>query len=570
MALKVLLHHSHEELFGTAATIEQLREELAPYCADRVILLCSYLNFIHEWLQFQPDPRYGSLLVGSAFPLNMTEILLREQRPVFHRRQCLLIAKEAARYSVGTIDPTILPGLGNFGKVFLMANDLFYRDINAVSLDEERGKLLVNWLGLVEYLNSPLKDALVRSDRIVSIVENSNQNKYGIDIAGFFERSAGIPPRIYRSFCIGFLSFYIRITTQKQFVLSSGHVNWLDCCESMKVPQNWFDSTSLSTQERQKCESVTVADKTQVTEFLKSYDQGLEDFTVFRSYPLIKGASFVAMLDSAFLVEKCETGLFWKVHEGLTSKQKTLALSIWGDVVERYVNWLLSSNSRPGINEIFPNPLYATGEEISDTAVRCDQSLALIECKGGFFSAPAKYSGDPETLNNQIRMKLVENSEKKPKGVQQLANAINSLFSFRTKTASAFDVSSVTTVFPILVVRDDIGAAPVINITLAKEFEAKLDRGNMNVEVKPLVVFSVRVLEHICRFLSDVSLTDIVEARIAADPHLLAPFWLVQNEVLDRIGDAKNERVDKEFRRIVLEIANTLFLKGKLPSDVDS
>ena len=561
MALKVLLHHSYAELFGTAATIERLRQELEPYRADRVILLCAYINFMFEWLQFQPEPVYADLMVASAFPPAMAERLIKEQRPVFHRRQCLLIAKEAARCACGSIDPTLLPSLGDFGRIFLMANDLFYRDLPAEGLDEERAKLLVNWVGLVEYLTSPLKDALVRSDRVIAIVEAGRMNSHQLDVPAVFQERTGITPAIYRDFCIAVLSFYIRMNTAKAVIRSSGVVNWAACCELMKVPANWLAGTTLTPADVQRCSTTTIAESVRIREFLSSYDQGIEDFTVFRKYPLFANGELFALVDSAFLVEKCETGVFWAVHEALNSKRKKIALSYWGEVVEQYVNWLFSKSASAALHKISSSPQFDNGEQVTDIAITCNAELALVECKGGFFGAPAKYSGNADKLKEQIRIKLIENAENKPKGVRQLANAINALFGQESRR-STLDTDVVNTVFPILLVRDDIGAAPAISLILAQEFEAQLKRGDLRVSVKPLIVISVRVLEFICRYLSAASLTDILNAWVSADPRLFSPFWLVSNQVIDKFGPLNNQEVDNEFHRIVKQIAANLFPSG--------
>ena len=90
-------------------------------------------------------------------------------------------------------------------------------------------------------------------------------------------------------------------------------------------------------------------------------------------------------------------------------------------------------------------------------SVVCGSDAIFIESKGATFSAAAKYGGDPELLQAEIEVKLI-------KGLKQLASAIVKVFDRKNPEAvSGADLSKIRRIFPVLVTRDDIGAAIYIN-----------------------------------------------------------------------------------------------------------
>jgi hypothetical protein len=334
----------------------------------------------------------------------------------------------------------------------------------------------------------------------------------------------------------------------------------------MIFDKTWFGGL-IDSEVLEKCLAQTASTPEDMREGVtKSF--GTEDFTVFRNRPIIRSGDHFFLLDLGFLVDKIETGPFWFVHQALPSGLKQQSLSTWGDIVERYVNWLVAASVDTKLNRSFANPLFSgTTHEVADTAILCGNNLALIECKGGFFNAKAKYSGISSEIFTEIQKKLVENEKGSPKGVQQLANSIDRAFSVGSSAAvDGLNIANVTTVFPMLLVRDDIGAAPVINTQLAQQFQSLIQGKQYRVVIKPLIVVSLKVFEYICRYLDSVSLTEILSARIAADPNLYMPFWLIPNAVLEQRGEKDNNFVNEEFWKIVVQISSMLFPSAPSPT----
>jgi hypothetical protein len=418
----------------------------------------------------------------------------------------------------------------------------------------------------MEYFGSPFKDSIVRSYRITDEVKAVSSGSGKVDIVAKFKDALGFDIAVYRAFCSAVLSRYINSQNGKKFVQRNGEIDWVACCNSMMFDETWFGS-AMNGEMLSKCMEQTAATAEELNS-AASTQFGNDDFTLFRNRPLIKTDGGYMLLDIGFLVDKIETGPFWLVQSCLaSSKLRQQSLSTWGDVVERYVNWLIKASVDGQLNRAFSNPHFAgSTDEVADTAVICGDTLVLIECKGGFFSAKAKYSGQPAELLAEIQKKLVENESGAPKGIQQLANSLERAFSSASsETIDDFDIAGVNTVFPVLLVRDDIGAAPVINTQLGQQFELLIKGKQYRTLVRPLIVVSLKALEFLCRYLDTVSLSSILSARIAADPDLYWPFWLAPNAVTDQLGEKDNTFVNEEFWKVVLQIAQTLFPGAPAP-----
>lgn len=538
----------------------EFRAELSKYDLTAVLLLCSYLNLIFEWLQFQKDGGYYNRLVASSFQPLWAGQFLSMGRPPFHRRQFLFVAKEALLHCPQKgIDPRQQDYLGDFGRVLLMANDVLYNDLPAETLEEGRSKVLLNFIPLVEYFTSPFKDSIVRSYRMTDEINAISANPGKVDIVTKFREGVGFDVSLFRAFCSGVLTRYVNSTHQKKFIRSNGQIDWIACCQAMMFDNTWFGS-AINLDVLKKCLGQTASTPEELRENTsKSF--GNEDFTLFRNRPIIRNGDAFFVLDLGFLVDKIETGPFWFVHSGLPSSLKFQSLSTWGDIVERYVNWLISASADRKLNHAFANPLFSgTTDEVADTAILCGKNLVLIECKGGFFNAKAKYSGIASELLAEIQKKLVENEQGSPKGIQQLANSIDRAFGVGSSaTIDNLNTADINSIFPVLLVRDDIGAGPVINAQLAQQFVSLIQGKQYRVNIKPLVVVSLKAFEYMCRYLDAVSLTEILSARIAAEPSLYMPFWLVPNAVLEQIGDKDNSFVNQEFWKIIVQIKEILF-----------
>lgn len=228
-------------------------------------------------------------------------------------------------------------------------------------------------------------------------------------------------------------------------------------------------------------------------------------------------------------------------------------------------------NSVDGVkNRFFPSPKYVSdGDEVCDGLIICGSSVALLEYKGSTFTAQAKYGAAPQVLVKEIEEKLVESRKGERKGVLQLSNAVVRLFGRGSSDSiSGVDLSGVQTIYPVLVTRDDLGGALVINAFLNRRFRNVLNPKMVRPRtVTPLFCLSSEALEVISGYLGEARFTDILEARYRSEPTLMSTFLAVDNAVINKIGKRRNKDLDAAFDEFRSGVALRLFPNETFPAN---
>jgi hypothetical protein len=104
--------------------------------------------------------------------------------------------------------------------------------------------------------------------------------------------------------------------------------------------------------------------------------------TWFRDKPICRlKEDAVFTLDTKFLTDKLDSGIFWRVHNHFHSgKGKEQLHNYWGTAFENYLNWLLGQACRNSRNKFYPTPHYKkTGEEVCDAIVICATAAVFLE-----------------------------------------------------------------------------------------------------------------------------------------------------------------------------------------------
>ncbi len=561
--LQVQFQFTFEEVFGNVATIEAMRARLSEYRAESVIKLCSYLNFAFEWLQFQPNKKFADALLFSLFSEPLRTKVLDSGRPVLNRRQLLLVAHEAARAATTSgKNPVDDDGLGSFGEILLMANDLAHRDRPAETTEELRDRILINFIPLMEYMSSSLKYTVVRGYKLGEILATTRPTA-GIDIPQLFESSSGLSIDTFRAFCLAIVSRYVNSGGPQRFPLNGGVLDLRQAVDLMGFETEWLSNTRLPQPEKDFCFSETSADLVQLSTAAKKA-LGIEDFTALRSRPLFFDGTRYFPIDIAFVTEKIETGPFWFVQSRLDKKKREDSLMFWGTSVERYVHWLLDvCSTQPALNKPIPAPCFDNSEEeICDAAVVCpNNAVVMMECKGGFVNAKAKYGDDPSAVWTEIEKKLIENEKGEPKGIQQLASSIKRAYA-AVPTMKGTALGNPKHIFPVIVIRDDIGAAPVVNYRLNQEFQRLLANERLSAHVMPLTLLSLRALEDLSAYMEYASFTDLLYGRILLDREMSSPYWIAPNLALAMLGVRNNSGITAYYKSILPTLAGRLFEGG--------
>src|SRR5208337_4012755 len=267
-------------------------------------------------------------------------------------------------------------------------------------------------------------------------------------------------------------------------------------------------------------------------------EQAPNDFTCFKSKPLLRDGDNYFLIDPIFLAETSESGMFWQINEAQPRASRLRFHASWGLAFERYINWLVTESADGVKNRFRPNPRFAdSGEEVCDAVVVCGNSALFLESKGATFTADAKYGSEPGKLRKEIEEKFIHD-DKREVGIGQLALHIEQAFNRKSpRRIDGLDLAGIDKVFPVLVTRDDIGAALVMNAYLAFRFRQLFHRKAVSVTVTPPFSLSSQDIEMICGYLRDVAFSDLLEERYRNDRNLLSTFWAVDNSIVDRIGD---------------------------------
>ena len=296
------------------------------------------------------------------------------------------------------------------------------------------------------------------------------------------------------------------------------------------------------------------------------------DFTNFRNKPLFADVGYFFPLDVAILAEKFDSGPFWRVHEHIPAEDRGRFHSFWGNVFEDYINWLFIQCIDGKRNQFYPNPKYADRptEQVCDGIMVCGRSAVLIEYKSSTFTVGAKYGGNPKELENDLRKKLVGTPESR-KGVYQLADAVEKLCRHENPDKiEGVDMTQVTTLFPLIITRDDLGSALGTNAFLNLHFQELLRGKRFARSVTPLFCLSADDLEKLSAYLPDTPLADALSARCKRDKKLQSSFWLVDNSVLKKRGERKPTVLVGASGKLGRMIAERLGLKDDAAEKVES
>lgn len=562
----VATYYSYGTLTGSPSTLAEFRAELQRYSRDQMVYLCSAMNvLLHSWLRGVPDPASHDLLVKMLLDDSTAEQLLKgskAQEPlfVFHREQLLFVAKEAILICPEAgLNPLAQPR-GAMNRLFLMANDHFYAaQPETADYEQKLLNLLANLVPSIEY-SAPhaFRNAVARSHLMYG--RFADELKGDVDYVNTTERLqklVGLTPDEFSGLCFGLLSKYMNATIQS-FVAQP---------DSLFVPDEYFERTVIDAGKISKFKKELSATPQELKKVFEKKLTGPSDFTLFRAKPLYPSGGRLFCVDPGFLAEKLETAPFWRTMLSIDTKEKGDAfLAFWGRVFEKYANWLLleSLGNDNEHNQFFPSPKYgADGSEVCDGLMLCGSDAIFMEYKGAVFTAASKYGRNPTKLLAEIEDKLIRNPQGKRKGIEQLAEAIRR--TCRKKEAhriGGVDLSGVRRVFPLLILRDGIGDAPMMNAFLKNRFEAIPTLSSKTIRPKiltPLFCMAADTLEYISAFLKDASLSDILDARYRGNKGMGTPFLAVDNDVLEHLGEKRNLVLENAFHTSVEPLVKALF-----------
>jgi len=377
-------------------------------------------------------------------------------------------------------------------------------------------------------------------------------SKSYFNIEAAFHSVAGLSTDDYLAFCVGMISHYLAITFEQ---IAKGE-------ESIGLTKEWFKRPHINSKSVDSFLKDVSAPPTALATSFLSRNWGPMDMTWFRDKPVfrLKESIFVA-LDARYISEKLESGIFWRVHNSLeSSRDKERLHNHWGITFENYMNWLLGQACRNSQNTFHASPKYPNGDEVCDAIIICGSSAVFIEYKGSTFTAESKYKGDLSNLSSEIEDNLIGTNTRR-KGIRQLTNAILTVFDRQTPAAvTDIDLSRITTIFPLLVTRDDIGGCWGISGYLQMQADKFFNRRNLRPKtVTPIFCMSSEGIEGLAAHLQDILLTDLLHGWYSNDPGRHWSFQTVANSAIGSHSFKKNSDLNSAFMAVFENAAHVLF-----------
>ena len=363
---------------------------------------------------------------------------------------------------------------------------------------EVRKHLLVEYIQCFEYANKShnIPEKMVRSKELLSLAQDSK-----IDIQAEFSEATGLTLKEYQYLIFHALANYLKMTPE-----DAGQAKWLSISPRPPHLEDLYDKLL-------KHNYISIDElPNEIYDSFKSTP--MNEFRVFRDKPLVKtGENEMICIDFNFLIDKLESGIFWIIFNQLKESDRGQLFGIWGKAFEKYVGSILkrSVSNMDGETEdsievfqgLISSPKYKDNpdHECTDFIIYTDETLVLIECKGGRLTADAKYNGKFYDLETDLKKKFVA-------GVRQLKNAIVDLANKnkgKRRHIEGVDISKIKKIYPVLIVWDETFSAPLMNWYLDWQLKHILKRSDipLDLEVAPLSVMTSLDLEYLEPYLTD-------------------------------------------------------------------
>jgi hypothetical protein len=500
-------------------------------------------------------------LVRSFFPPSTAKVVLDSKRVAFHRRQLLYVAQEAMRICNEDGRQATGPYWGGFGVVLLMASDLLYVPLpQGANPSAEWARKICQILPDMEA--NGLKDYETKIARSLAIysrfIEPFRGTPNFYDVQALFEEAAGLPLETFQALLFGCVARFANLSKLK------GSSNPAD----FAIGDGWFSKTTVPPEQISSFFNMVSADSAGYATDVAINNPRPNDFKVLSDKPLFRDGQNYFPIDLSLLTDKFDSGPFWKVNGHIPGPQRERFHVFWGQVFEAYIQWLLGSSVDGKTNRLLPNPTYsATPEqEVCDAIVIAGRCAVLIEIKSSTFTVASKYGDDPGLLDTELQGKLVGTAARR-KGVYQLADAVQRICKPNSQEhINGLDPYEITTFFPLILLRDDLGSAFGMNAYLNYHFQELIKGTKFQRAVTPVFCMSSQDLEKLSPYLHDTPLATILSARYKSDKDLAFSFWATENTVLSKKGPRSPTVLARETEQLVQLAQSRLGLEDEVES----
>jgi len=401
---------------------------------------------------------------------------------------------------------------------------------------QEEGALFADAVARNMFIGTGIKNRVVRSTKMLDSLLLSYKETSPTSLDSF-RAAVGITIPEYRDLCLT--------------ACLAGVVDSLGAGENMNVADKIIPASTYEISHSRLVSAGFPA--TQVDCFLRSVSSDVEaarscahstsnlyDFALFRDKPVVQTApNCYVLIDSSFLMDKLDKGPFFALVALADKKNREAIFRLWGPAFEAFVNWLLKESIDARRDTLHASPRFEVNnenEEICDIAICSGDNAVLIECKGCYFKGDALDSADPKRLNEEIEKKLAGNLDVR-QGATQLARSILRLYGCNSADNTKNpDLKNAKVIYPVLLVRDEIADAFLLNNNMEQIFRAAMGSSEVTVEVKSLFCLSIGVLQGLSAFLKKKNLPELLNLRREKDPDLKLPAGAVFSRLLPGYG----------------------------------
>ena len=275
------------------------------------------------------------------------------------------------------------------------------------------------------------------------------------------------------------------------------------------------------------------------------------NFITFKKYPLVRINEKFICIDLNFVNDKISSGLFWLINNSIISRaQRDKFHSDWGFLFEEYIKSVFRRYFAE--DKYYFNPKYDNSDdEVADTIYIDKEILVLFEHKFTVLSSKAKYEQDTNYLIEEIKSKFIQNKKGEWKGIGQIANNINKLFS-KNKSISCkkININKINRIFPILIVNENMLNSPYSNFMFNNEFKSLIKISQLidKLEIMSLLVITVEDFERLEALISRYQFIEIISKKCKEDPNLNYSFSDYLDNMLNLNPDLRTEYIDMKYR----------------------
>ena len=578
-AAQLAVYETFEDVYGRKSTIDELIAEVATFTQQSVLWVCAVVVAgLQLWnkVELQPFGIYVRLLSLYFDPSLRGRFITgywssEPRRLVFHRRQILLIAKLAVLHcsARGT---DLRFNADRFGSVLLKANDQFDYGLLAQFKDSDRpvagredfAKIIAEMVAVGEDASAEILPLMTLSHLMLTRFANELRSRPDfVDLAGEYQKAAGLTIEEFEAMIFGVHSRF-GAEMSKKLITDPG---------VLPLKDENFATTAIPVDKASAFVDSLAAGPSAMAHDLQRDNNGPNDFTIFRKFPLIRQyynlhlktawCGFL-MMDNLFFLEKVLTGPYWNANAIYGLKLR----GFWGAVFEKYVNELMR-RACAGTQSQFiadPRPLDNPNTQICDGIVVSGDSIVLMEYKSAMFRADTKYGGNYLALGDEITKKFVHDRESKDKkGVWQLSDAVQILFGPNaSKVNPEIALDNIKNVYLYIVTLDSIGGTIGMSPFLNTILEERLDRSAYSkLHIRPLFCSDIEALEVATGYFARSSLPQILEKWFLTNPSLAAPLEAID---FGRLSWQTNDWLRVEWDSIFRSTVKILF-PDKDPDD---